>query len=456
MSELEFLVMAIAEWETLLLLEFAAALLLYLGIRRSLVGGVFDPMVLALVLGYSVNYAVVGFLYLHGAISTYMAFMVFAYGITLIYVFRKVSRVHRQTVLLRVVQTITPRSCGRAAYSSALLIYLGLSGYIIYSIGFGIFAETNRFDVGRGFGAYIRLLDFLGPFIVSYSVLHIFSAERRSRVKLLALVLFILFSAMVNGAKISVIFSLFTAVFTLAVARIRLKIRPITAAAFLVVGLGFSVLALSINLERNSVDESGAPTNLAGAGLVVEKFVYRVIAGGDTSYLLLPNDVIDKIETDSVAVRFLVPFIGVSGGTQLFGYPVGDYSVGRQALLYYDDSNDVAGGPTSHFDLFSYVYFGLAGGWLFVCLLAYILGVVNRAVHATARGPEQQLNKFRVALLATLWSRAVLLIVEPTVALAYIFDVFVFFAALSLAIQAVAAPRRGAIALSAGDVRPVS
>ena len=439
MSEFEFLVMALSEWQTLAALTLLFTLLLFMAIRRVVVGGAFDPMVLALVLGYSINYAVVALLCLHGYISSYLAFLVFGYGATLIGVFRWSSRRRGTSGVLQVIRAIAPQSIGSAAFAVALALYLLLSAYIISSIGFGIFAETNRFDAARGFGAYIRLLDFLSPFIVSYGTLAIFSRNRR-KLKLFLLIAFVLYAAMVNGAKISIIFSLFTIVFTLAIAAVRVRIRPAVLVACVAGGLAFSLLALSINLERNEVEEGGATTQLAGAGLVVERFVYRVIAGGDTSYLLLPNDVIDKIEKDSAWVRFLVPFLGTGVSRQLFGYPVEDYSVGRQALLYHDPGHDVFGGPTSHFDLFAYVYFGPLGGWIFIACLAFLLGSINRAIRTMRRAASNPPNKFRVALLATLWTRAVLVIVEPTVALAFIVDVLVFFTLLSIVLQFLIAP----------------
>ena len=437
MSELEFLVMAVTEWPTLVALETISAAVLFLSIRRAVVGGVFDPMVLVWVVGYSVNYAVVALLFLDGKISAYLAFMVFGYGLLFVAVFRWSSRRPGTSALAATVRTLTPKGIGASAFAAAVAIYLAISAYIIASIGFGIFAETNRFDVGRGFGGYIRLLDFLSPFIVSYGTLAIFSNGKRSKLKIFLLFAFVVYAAMVNGAKISVIFSLFTVFFTLAIAAIRVRVRPVVAVAGLVAGLAFGVLALSINLDRNAVEQDAPTTDLAGAGLLVEKFVYRVIASGDTSYLLLPNDVVDKIEKDSTLARFLVPFLGTAGSRQLFGYPVEDYSVGRQALLYYDAANDVSGGPTSHFDLFSYVYFGPLGGCAFVACLAFILGAINRVIRRTRKTPFKPPNKFRIALLATLWTRAVLVIIEPTVALAYIADVFIFFTLLSMFLQLV-------------------
>jgi hypothetical protein len=435
MSELEFIILALNEWPTFVALSLLFALVLYRSIRRVIVGGIFDPLMLALVAGYSVNYAVVALLWLQDRSSTYLTLLVMTYGLTLLAIFRWVSRGGGPSIFLDVVRTLTPRAIGVHVFRASLVLYMLLSFFIVVSIGFGIFAETNRFDAARGFGGYIRLMDFLGPFIVAYSTAAIATARRRSKMTITLLLLFIVYAAIVNGAKISVIFSLCTVFFTLSIMAIRVRVKPTTVLAGLTAGLAFSVIALSINLQQNSVEDGMSETALTGSGLVVERFAYRIIAIGDSSYLLLPNDVIDQIATDSAWIRFLVPFIGITTASRLFGYPVGDYSVGRQALLYYDASNEIAGGPTSHFDLFAYVYFGPVGGIGFVAALAWLLGSINRAIRITRRFPAAQPNYFRVALLATLWTRAVLVIIEPTVALAYIVDALVFFAAVSLTLQ---------------------
>lgn len=435
MSAHEFIMMAFEVWPTFVALIALCAVILFLAIRPVIVGGIFDPLVLALVITYSVNYAVVALLWQMGKTSFLLTALVLGYGVVMLSIFRWMSRRRRPSLLLGLYRHMSPRSIGIQVYRLSLAVYLVLSLLIISSIGLGIMAETNRFDAARGFGGYIRVLDFLAPFIISYSTASIFTSRRRIVLKMLVLALFILFAAMVNGAKISVIFSLFTIFFTLSIMDIKVKINRVVAVACLVAGLAFSLVALSINMRQNQVDESLVNTGLTGPALVLERFAYRVVASGDTSYLLLPNNVIDKIKRDSVLVRFIAPFIGITTASQVFGHAVGDYSVGRQALLYYDSNNEIAGGPTSHFDLFGYVYFGPIGGFLFAAAVGALLGSINRTIHIVRRSPTVPPNHFRVALVVTLWTRAVLVIIEPTVALAYIVEVLVFFSVASLSLQ---------------------
>ena len=409
--------------------------LLFLTIRRVIAGGIFDPLVLVLVLGYSINYAVVALLWLLVKSSIFLTALVLCYGIMMLGIFRWVSLRKRSPLILGLICSVTPYRIGPLVFGISLLSYFALSLFIIVSIGFGIFAETNRFDAARGYGAYVRILDFLSPFIISYSTASIFSSRWRKLIKIFALTTFVLLAALVNGAKISIVFSLFTIFFTLTIMNIKVKIRPGVFVLCLLAGFAFSVLALNINLKLNNVEESPIETVLSGTGLVVQKFAYRIIASGDSSYLLLPNEVIDKIDKDNAVVRFIVPFIGVTTASKILGYPVDDFSVGRQALLYYNPGSEVAGGPTSHFDLFSYVYFGPIGGFLFVAGLGALLGSINRAIRISRLSGAHPRNNFRIALLATLWTRAVLLIIEPTVAFAYIVEVLIFFSTVSLCLQ---------------------
>ena len=259
MSELEFIILALNEWPTFVALSALFALVLYVSIRRVIVGGIFDPLMLALVAGYSVNYAVVLLLWLQDRSSTYLTVLMMAYGIALLAMFRWISRRGGPSIFLDVIRAVTPREVGVHVFRLSLTLYMLLSFFIAASIGFGIFAETNRFDAARGFGAYIRLMDFLGPFIVAYGTAAIASAKRRSKFKIALLALFILYAAVVSGAKISVIFSLCTVFFTLSIMAIKVKVKPTTALAGRSVGVTRGTLGAI--LVDDSLGRAGARRN---------------------------------------------------------------------------------------------------------------------------------------------------------------------------------------------------
>jgi len=431
MNASEFLTIALEEWQLLVLLVFLSSAFLWFCVHRLLIAGIFDPFALAYVLGFGIKYGIVAFLYIGGLISGYLAGIILVFGALFLACFNYFSRKRSNRLLTSVIVGITAKGMGRGVLQATILLYLIISAYIIFSVGFGIFAVTNRFDAARGFGAYIRVLDLISPFLVAYGSLKIASSSKGRGYKVMLLGIFIVFAALLNGAKISILFSLLVSFFALKLAGYKLKIGLGKLIGVGVLGGGFLFAALSINLDRNNVTAGDIVTDISGVGLVVERFVYRMIANGNTSYLILPNGVIDRLETDNIAARFVVPFIGITGSSRLFGYDTGRYSVGRQALLYYNPWSEVAGGPTSKFDMFAYVYLGPIGGAVFVLLLASLLGTIGALIKSQRINGSSHGNDFRIAFLAALWSRSILMIIEPATGFAYIVDAVLLFGVLS-------------------------
>jgi hypothetical protein len=435
MRDIEFYLLMLDKWPEFLLLNGLSFLLLFLIFRKILVGGILDPFFLIFIVGFSTNYAVVLFLYLNAYISFKLFTMVIVYAFVFILLFISFSkRIRLTTLLSRATAYIGARSSGRYEFKVALMFYFLLSLYLLSKIGFGLFAETNRFENNRGFGAFVRILDLFSVFIVSYATLIIARLPQSYKKWLLVSLLgvFIVYAAVINGAKISIIFSLLTVFLVLRIEGYKIKIARIKVVAVALIGISFVLVALKINLVKNNVDTGGKSEYIGSVSVVTERLIHRLVANGNTSYLLLPNGTIDKIEKDSVFVRFLVPIIGTTRMSRLLGYNVGNYSVGRQALLWYSPGTEVAGGPTSHFDFFSYVYFGYWGGAAFVGFLALMLGIINNEMHSYASKMRGS-NIFIASLLATIWVRAIIVIVAPTIGLAYLFDIcVVFFLLISL------------------------
>ncbi|MGE0052419.1 MAG: hypothetical protein AB7S49_12945 [Arcobacter sp.] len=313
-------------------------------------------------------------------------------------------------------------------------MYMLVSSYILFKIGFGFFSSTNRFDNARGFGHFIRLLDLLQPFILSFTTLMLMN--RKSLISKIIFVFFILifvfYSAFINGAKISVIFSILTIVFTICLFYNpkKFRVNVFTIILLFFIGFVFATAALKMNLIMNNENIDKKSELINGIPIVLEKLILRIVANGNTSYLLLPNDIIEKIETDSVISRFLSSIIGISLSSKIMGYDTSSYSVGRQANLYYDPKVEIAGGPTSHLDLFAYVYFGPFFGCFFIIITAFTLGHIYSAIIN-----YRKKNFLSIAFLSTLWVRSVIVIVEPTIGYAYIIDVFIFFTILYILVN---------------------
>ena len=431
MIEYEFLSLVASQWKTFIALSLCSAFICYILIRRNLVGGIFDPLSLTFVAGYSVNYAIIFLLWLLDETRFFYLVIIISYGLIFLLAFKLSSRLISKSIILNYCSAMLPARIGSVVFLMALSIYGILSIFLISSMGLGIFAETNRFEAARGYGAFVRILDCLSPFIVSYSVIQIFDNPTKRGLRIAALIAFILYAALLNGAKISVVVSLITAYLTLCIVSTQVRVKPLTLLVGIVAALSFAVIALSINLRNNQVEQS-VESPLYGTNLILERFLFRIIASGDTSYLTLPNSAIEMLQTDSALVRFAAPLFGIGNMSNLMGYDVADLSVGRQALKYHDPNYDISGGPTSHIDLFAYVYFGTFGGGAFVVIIGWLLGSINRAVHVLKRRLGQSTNTLLTAWIATIWSRSVLMIIDPPVGFAYMIDCIIILTLMAL------------------------
>ena len=431
MSPLSFDLFSIEHWLAIVLWSFFFGALLYFSVRKLAFAGVFDPLHLAYTFTFGTTYAVIVCLFIDGQIENYLFFMVAVYGVIFICLLNFFARFNVR-YFSSLVNVLVPPGRGRFEFIVILIIYFFISFFVLYSIGFGFFAETNRFDNNRGFGAFVRVLDVLSVFIVAYSAAFLSRRHREFKGRDLIqygwfalLIFFILYSSLVNGAKAALIFSFMTVILAAILAGARIRLGFFKVLSIVTVATFFAVIGLSINLEMNGISASGESQYVDGVPIVLDRLIHRVIANGNQSYLSLPGEVINKIETDSIFVRFFAPMVGSTRLGKYLGYNVSNYSVGRQILLYYDPNRIVAGGPTSHFDLFAYTYFGLCGGIFFITLIAYVLGTINWEMRRVLVCQDKSI--FYVAILTTLWVRSMATIIEPTTGFAYILDVFIVF-----------------------------
>ena len=296
-------------------------------------------------------------------------------------------------------------------------VFSFLSGFLGFSFSFLLFSFTDFkiLHIISPFWIYISVTIGFLTFLVGL-ILHQFISMKYKNESIKNQIL----ETKLNGAKAAFIFALITIVLAIRASGNKFKISFIKGVILLSIATFFAIIGLYINLVNNNMESSGDEQHIKGVPIVAEKFIHRILANGNQSYMSLPNDVIEQIKTDNILIRLLTPIIGTSQMSRIVGYPANDLGVGRQIILYYTDM-DVAGGPTSHFDLFSYVYFGL-GGIIFVIFLGYILGSINKLLTIS-----YQKSIFYIALIATLWIRSMAVILEPAVGLAYIFDVIIIF-----------------------------
>lgn len=406
---------------------------LFLTVRKIAPAGYLDPLHFYWTFTFGSAYGIVVGLFLLGHIDTYLFMMVLLFGLVFIVSFRLFARAKASPMKKTFVRFLVPRGQGTLEFAVALTIYVLLLVAIIAFVGVGMFAESNRFEQNRGFGMFVRVADALRLFVVAYLAL---LAVRRFRndggLKPGNLVLFfsvlalIVVGSVVNGSKFALLEAIYAVILAIAIHYEKPKFRLWVALSVFFSALGFALLVLSANLRNDSGAQDVDPQYTAGDSLVVERLLLRVIANADKYYFSLPNRVIEELKTDNVLVAFGAPFIGTGRMSSLVGYSVDELNIGRQTIMYFYPWNDVAGGPTSHFDLFAYKYFGFLLGPLFVLAISFLLS----SLLLLAKDGKDKI--FYSALAAAIWLRSQALMLEPTVGLAYVFDLCLLFFLLKI------------------------
>jgi hypothetical protein len=431
MSDIDFFEFAFENIWLVVMSILAATLALYLSVRRTSPAGYLDPIHFYWTFTFGSAYGVVLALFISSKIDSYLVIMMASYGlllvITFVYFSGAVLWLHRLSKLL-----LVPKANGKFEFWIIFTAYIVLAVFLILNTGLGSSAEFNRFEQNRGFGAFVRVADAFRLFIISYLFLWLTrrwkSGSRFNLGTMLLAVLFVIIvtvSSLLNGAKFAILESFYVSIVVLTVANIRFKLSFIKLSIIGAVVLTFCLYILSVNLQNSGVDTSSNGQYLKDSPLIIERLVLRVLANADKYYLALPNNVIERLQTDSLGLQLLSPLVGVTRLSEWVGHPVNDFTVGRQSLLYWYPDFAIAGGPTSHFDLFSYKYLGYIPGAVFVCLLGYLLAAISSLL-------TQSGSDYQAAISATFWLRALPILLEPATGLAYIIDIFVLFFLIKL------------------------
>ncbi|WP_155738228.1 hypothetical protein [Pseudomonas putida] len=427
MSDLDFFEFAFSNIPLLLTCMFVTTGLLYLSVRRFAFLGYLDPLHFYWTFTFGTAYGIVLAMFIGGHVSLYYVALLLSYALTFLFFLRFSGR-HGQQMYKWVVALLVPHGRGRGEFWIVLLIYICLAVFLIASTGFGSSAETNRFEQNRGLGAFVRVADAFRLFLVACIAVVCVERWRNGRRNYLTLVLglgyvfLLVISSLLNGAKFAILEGIYASIFALGVYGYRLRLNFFKVGALFSVVLVFAVWVLSKNLEGAGVDTQASGVYMPNTPMLYERLALRILANADKYYLSLPNGVIEELKTDSVFVQFIAPLVSVTKMSEIVGYPINDYAVGRQALLYWYPDNTIAGGPTSHFDLFSYKYFGFFPGLMFAALMGWFLA----SVAALGRLGRNQ-RPYYAALCAALWVRSIAMLLEPTVGLAYVLDIFLLF-----------------------------
>jgi hypothetical protein len=421
----EFILFSFEHWLSILLWSITIGSILFLVYRKLVPAGLYDPFHLFVAINLGTAYAVVFSLYQYGQISNRLFIMILSYAIVLfvsLYIFfrLRISIKELNTFFRRIM---TPQSSGKIEIGVIVVVYFIVSVYLVSRSGLGAFTDTNRFEDAKGVGAFVRILDLFRLIIIAYFTIIIFTRHilgKRNKIllyfRLTLLIVFILFSALQNGAKFALFESFFTMIVALKASRIPIKFNLIKVGFIFVLSTFFALIILSLSLSKDTEGDKGLYTETSNP--VIDRFIFRILSNGDMYYLSLPNDVIDNIEKDNVLVRIGAQIIGNTQLSNILGYDVSKYSVGKSILLYHNPNFEFAGGPVSHLDLFSYIYLGHFG-YLFVILVAYLIFCVADAI------TSHNNSFFFSALVSATWLRCLAVLIEPPVGIAYVLDIVI-------------------------------
>lgn len=420
---------------------FLTCFALYFTVRLKALAGYLDPIHFYWTFTFGSAYGVVVGLYLLGYISDFLFWFVFCCALLFIVSFVLFSRFSSRWVRRFLVALTVPKGAGRYEFYLVLFLYLCLLLVILIFVGAGLFAEANRFEQNRGFGLYVRIADAFRLFVFAYLAILLVRGWRHNGVTvknfllLFFLAALIFIGSIVNGSKFAFLEALYACFVAVSVYFSKPKFKVFYFSIVSMAALFFALLVLTFNLRNNNVDTEADAMYMAGSPVLVERLVFRVLGNADKYFLGLPNDVVDKLYTDSVLVRFASPIVGVTRLSEMLGYPVNDFNVGRQILLYYNPGQEVAGGPTSHFDLFAYKYFGVEFAFVWVIITAFLLATIN------SLGRNAPPNIYYCSLVATLWLRTLPILLEPPIGFAYMLDIIFLFFLIKLVGMLI--PRKG-------------
>jgi len=405
-------------------------LFLYISIRKLSITGLLDPVNFYWTFTFGTAYGIVLALFIHGDISTSTFIIILSYCLVFIIATKLFLKIKIKPFNKVFNKLFLHKYEPKFLFYFILFLFIMDIIIIVYFIGFGFLAEENRFEQNKGMGIFVRIFAVFRLFFVAYFTLLINKTFKQHGFynfnflfKALMFILFIIFTILIDGAKFGLLESILVIILSLSLVNNYTRISLFKMISVITISFTFAIVIYSVNIDKHGLSERES-SYIPGVPFVFEAISFRILANGDKYFLSLPNDVIETIKTKNIFVSLLAPTIGSSRMSNIVGYNVSFYSIGKQILLYWDPEFDTAGGPTSHYDLFAYKYFGFFGGFIWVIFTAFVLvGIKNITLLSLN-------TKFSISVFSVLWFRSFALILEPPLGLAYIIDVLVIFGLL--------------------------
>lgn len=413
-----------------LTIGFGCILLCYLSIARFNISGFLDPIHFYWTYTFGVTYSITLGLYILDKIDSVL-FLITALSACLLIFVLHICK-DKISFLNVPVRLIYSNRNGHLIYILSLSLLVIIYLIIIGKTGFGMFAEVNRFEQNKGIGPLVRIADSIRLFVFSYSYIYIYVYFKRTRKKyMMYFLLFIglLISSISNGAKFSLLEGAYSIILCFVIYtnhKMKFNFRIVIKSIFLfLISFVFALLVISASIRKSGL-EIEPQYFPKGTPIAIEKIFFRTLSNGDQSYLGLPNGVILNIKEGSFFYSIASSFLGKSKIQALTGNDVDLDNVGQKILRYHFPYHDQPGGPVSHFDLYFYHYMPIGLNFIGVMFLSMILASIY---NLKALGEN---NLFMSSVIATLWCRGLVLLLEPAMGLAYLLDFFIVMLVLKM------------------------
>jgi hypothetical protein len=434
MSALDFIVLVLDHLTLVFLLSVGFTSALYIA-TRNIAGNIVDPFHFFYSFTFGTGYAVVCLLAVTGHVGLTGVSVVGGYGLLFLVTYRLFSRV----TLWNGLQSNKQISMGGGwLFAIACLLYLAIATAFLQAVGFAAFLRS-RYQIGQ-YNLLALIMDPLRLFIAGYIAILILNCHGQNRKLKRALLLcaelsFVVLSSLINGSKSSFLESAYAAAVAIIVSRRAAAIpwkklvKPLSAV--LIVAIAYAVSQQYFNLQA-----SGAPGNSPADALytrgplLLDQFGMRIVNNGDIYYYVLPAPVFENIVIDH---PFILLFGDVFGGKlmgALFGVDLTkSVDIGHQAMGYWYGEYNGDVGPTDHFDLEAYKFFGPFGGIIFVLCVAFTMARVN----ALKKG---RYDNAGCAVVAAVYIRSLIILISPHVGLAFLEESVILFTVLAILAKA--------------------
>ncbi|MDE9444130.1 oligosaccharide repeat unit polymerase [Xenorhabdus bovienii] len=421
MSDTLFFDFIFSHYSEYLIYAFISCMLCYLAVRRLAVG-ILDPIHFYFTFSFGTSYAVVFILWIYNYISSYLFGMIalnfiFLYlSMALAYKIKRFRLTGFSDYFFKTAEKNT-----KITFTIIALIYIFLTVIYIKSVSFDAFIQS-RFEANKGLGALVRILDVIRLMLTAYLAIKFFETKGFKRFIYIILALSIsIFASFVSGAKASLLEHVLVMLIALYISK---GWRPKFNFRFAFVGCILSVCLISyvlFMLQFTSEAIGYTKSQYINGPVEIELFLLRIFANADMYYFSLPNGVIDRLHVGSSIGQLFGYIIGNGGMQSIFGYDYSGNDVGRLIWKFWYPNDNIARGPTNHFDLAGYSYFGYVGGIMMTMVVGWIIGRVSKAKNARRFN-----GYFYSCFLATLYCRALQIFLSPSVGIAYILDILVF------------------------------